>query len=61
MLLPKRWRGGGGTLRDETIGLLAQFSTRELIPLEYISQTIVYLYIQLQLVAQLFSGFGVGK
>ena len=39
MLLPKGWRGGGGALRDETISLLAQFSTRELIPLEYISHT----------------------
>ena len=37
MLLPKRGRGGEGALRDETIGLLAQFSTRKLIPLEYIS------------------------
>ena len=26
-------------MRDETIGLLAQFSTRELIPLENISHT----------------------
>jgi len=35
----RRRRGGGGALRDETIGLLAQFCTRELIPLEYISHT----------------------